>query len=43
LQVVWLYGVSPGLVYVKTIALFIADVRGSAETLLVNIRRGKLQ
>ena len=37
-----LYGFSTGLVHVKTIAVFIMHQQ-TAETLLSNIRRGKLQ
>jgi len=33
----------PGLVHVKTIAVFIMHVQYLGETLLSNIRRGKLQ
>ena len=37
------YGVSLDLLHMKTIAVFITHVQYLAETLLSNIRRGKLQ
>jgi len=37
----WSYGVSTGLVHVKTIAVFITNLQHLAETLLSNTRRGK--
>jgi len=42
-SLVSLYGVSTGLVHIKTIALCIAHVQYLAETLLSSIHRGKLQ
>jgi len=37
------YGISTGLVHVKTIAVFFSGVQYSAESLLSKIRRGKRQ
>jgi len=37
------YGVSLGIVHVKTIVVFITRMQYLAESLLSNIRRGKLQ
>jgi len=36
-----LYGVSPGLVHVKTVAVFFTHVQYLTETLLSNMQRGK--
>jgi len=38
-----MYGISTGLVHVKAIAVFIMHVKNLVETLLSNMRRGKLQ
>jgi len=38
-----LYGVSLGLVHIKTISVFLTRVQSLAETLLRKIRRGKFQ